>query len=206
MENRPAATDAALAEMKRCTDAGGHRHVFEKDSQIESRWDNEIRIEPYRWLDGNGHPLLEDQADFIGIVNAMQRVSPIPFSSNLDVSGDDDERVDSAALRFFYASQGVIGFFKKLHKMALREADRATSCPREIDLALLEAAYAAAFRYKQKGMENPFAPNWSPFAADGTPRLPPPVEDDTLLLNPLPRRRPTKRQRKQELMHSLTKG
>lgn len=183
---------------------GRLRHLVEKDGQIERRWDGEIRLEPYRWVDGSGVPLLEEQADFIGVVGALQGASPLPFSPDLDVSGEDEIKVDAAALRFFYASQGVIGYLKKLHKMVLRIAsDHPCGC-RVIDMELLHAAYAAAFRHRQKGMANPFASDWSPFASDGSPRLPPLVEDDTLLLNPAPRKR-TKKERNRELMRSLRK-
>jgi hypothetical protein len=71
----------------------------------------------------------------------------------------DDHVVDSRALRFYYASWGVTGYVVKLFKAALRIIVRSPESYAIIDLALLEKAYATAFRVTQKGLENPFTPD-----------------------------------------------
>jgi hypothetical protein len=97
----------------------------------------------------------------------------------------------------------VAGYNSKLIKAALRIAIRDPAAHPEIDLALLEAAFAAAFRFKQKGMENQFSKGWQPFLADEKPHLPPPLKDDSLLLH-AKKRRPTKREKSRALRTAMT--
>ncbi|MDO9714188.1 TniB family NTP-binding protein, partial [Paracraurococcus lichenis] len=184
---------------------GRLRYLIERDDQIERRWSNEIRIEPYWWVGPKGEANLEDQADYIGFVLALQNASPIPFAADLRLDQLDDTDIDKAALRFYYASRGVPGYEAKLIKAALRIAIRNPAAHSIIDLALLEAAFAAEFRFKQKGMENPFSKEWKPFLPDGKPHLPPPLRDDSLLLHAKKRRRrPTKREKSRALRTAMT--
>lgn len=185
---------------------GRLRHLFERDAQIERRWDAEIRLEPYRWLMNDGKPDVDDQANFIAIVQALQNVSPIPFSRDLQMDQATETEVDLIALRFFFASQGLIGRLKKLHKMALREFKRENVGDSKIDLPLLKQAYAAAFGRQSVRLQNPFDSSWTPFFADGSIQLPAPVEDDTAPLHVARRSRPTKKQIKNDLRQSLRKG
>lgn len=182
---------------------GRLRHLIEKDDQIERRWDAEIRLDPYRWLDPEGDPAIDDQADFIGVVLALQNASPVPFADDLRLDHEKDAVVDSRALRFYYASWGVIGYVVKLVKAALRIVIGSPASFPVIDLALLEKAYVTAFRVKQKGLENPFALGWQPFNRIGKPNLPPPLKDDSVLLT-TKRRRQTKREKARALSTALT--
>ena len=173
-------------------------HLLEKDDQIERRWDSAIRLHPYRWCDPKGKPLREQQADFIGIVSALLDAMPIPVSKELDLEADHDLN----ALRFFYASSGVIGYVTKVLQRALRFALSDPKQHPELDLALIEKAFRAAFRAERYGLENPFAKDWRAYGESGAPNLPPPLKDDTLLLK-RPRRR-GKHERARDLQHALT--
>lgn len=179
-------------------------HLFDKDGQISRRWDAEIRFEPYRWLHANGQSLPDEQADFIGMVASMQAAFPLQFEPGLDLASDSEPVVDRAALRFLYASHGRIGMVVKLLKMALRlrmeQGSRAI-----VDIALLDRAFERAFRKRDVPMENPFSSAWSSIDRNGVPQLPPPLEDDTLLLNPEPRR-VTKRASERALQRALNKS
>lgn len=179
-------------------------NILSKDGQIARRWDAEIRFEPYRWLDRNGKPLLEEQADFVGMLAGLQGAYPLPFTPDLDVTGADEQVVDAAALRFLHMSHGRTGIVVKLLKRALRiRIDQGARGP--ADMALLSEAFERAFRKSDVPMVNPFGPDWSPFDRAGQPVLPPPLDDDYLLLNPEPRRR-GRRQDERELNRKLRKG
>jgi hypothetical protein len=182
---------------------GRLRYLLERDDQIDRRWENEVRLEPYRWLDRRREPDLEDQADFLAVVLALQNACPVPFAADVRLDQAEDADVDRAALRFYYASWGVVGYVVKLIKAALRLAIRSPEAHPVIDWALLEAAFAAAFRFQQKGMDNPFAQEWQPFLRDRAPNLPPPLKDDSLLLH-TKRRRPTKREKARALRDVMT--
>lgn len=140
---------------------GRLRHLFEIDRQIERRWDAEIRLEPYQWVDKLGQDDLEGQANFIGLLAKFRDLSPVPF--NFDVEDDD------VAFRFFYLSQGLIGNLKKLLLKSARLMKRTQV--EAFDLPLMRLAADRAFRLEANGMQNPFAP-------DFVQRLPPPLEDD----------------------------
>lgn len=140
---------------------GRMRHLFEIDRQIERRWDAEIRLEPYRWIDKDGQDDLEGQANFIGLLAKFRDLSPVPF--DFDVEDDD------IAFRFFYLSQGLVGNLKKLLLKSARLLRRTRT--ETFDLPLLKLAADKAFRLEANGMQNPFSP-------DFVRRLPPPLEDD----------------------------
>ena len=183
---------------------GRLNNILSKDGQIGRRWDAEIRFEPYRWLDQAGEPLIEEQADFIGMLAGLQGAFPLPFTPDLDVTVSDEKVVDAAALRFLHMSHGRTGIVVKLLKRALRiRIDRGTREP--ADMALLHEAFERGFRKRDIPMVNPFGPDWSPFDREGRPVLPPPLDDDYLLLNPEPRRR-TRRQDERELNRKLRKS
>lgn len=175
-------------------------YLFKRDDQIKRRWDAPLRLPPYGWLNADGSDNIEDQEVFIGIVAAFARLSPLPFSPDLDVEQEDEAAALRAAMRFYYASQGLVGLLKKLMKHAMRIAMRAPARHTRIGLGLLREAFEKGFRYKDEGMVNPFGPDW-----DG--QAPPPVQDDTLLLE-VPkrrRRRATASERRRELVEALTK-
>ena len=184
---------------------GRLRHMFEKDPQIERRWDAETRIEPYRWVDQQGEEVLGEQSTIIAIIDAFQRASPIPFAPDMRVLGENEAAAEVAALRFFYACRGVIGYLKKLLGMVFRRIRRIEGGVKEIDRALLEVSFDKAFKSRRLGMQNPFAAAWTPYLENGRPNLPPKLDDDTLLLNPEPRRL-TKKQRNKAVSESFTKS
>lgn len=174
-------------------------YLFERDAQIKRRWNAELRLQPYQWTrDGVDH--VDDQDDFISILAAVRDISPIPFAAQADVEQADDKAATDVAKRFFYASQGLVGLLMKLFKGAVQIAMRWPERHPEMDFVLLHEAFERSFRYRQDGMVNPFGPAWAQ-------QLPPPIQNDTLLLNPLPRKRPVKRaaQRRRELVEVLSK-
>lgn len=175
-------------------------YLFQRDGQIKRRWDEELRLPPYGWFNADGSDNVEHQEVFIGIVAAFARLSPLPFSPDLDVEQEDEAAALRAATRFYYASQGLVGLLKKLLKHAMRIAMRAPGRYTDVGLELLREAFEKGFRYKDEGMVNPFGPDWNGQA-------PPPVQDDTLLLEaPKPRRRrATAGERRRELVEALTK-
>ena len=179
---------------------GRTRLLFEQDDQFDRRWDVEIRLEPYRWVDEAGNDLPDEQADFIAVIDAFQRLAPLPFAIRLLVFGDDEMLAELAARRFFYASQGVVGLLVKLLRKASRLMMEAPSIYTEFSLALLHEAFEKGFNYRRKGMVNPFSSDW-------VAMLPPPLIDDTAEVSSLVKRtrKPTKRQRRQEALATFTK-
>ncbi|WP_372397768.1 AAA family ATPase [Azospirillum sp. HJ39] len=167
-------------------------YLFEQDGQHERRCDAELRMPAYRWRTGDGMDDLEDQAQFIGTLLAFQKLSPIPF--------DFDVTEDRIALRFYYASRGVIGALKKLLKMCMRIIAQNPAVPRHITLELLEEAFDRAFRKEAHRMINPFS---STYAG----QLPPPIEDDSLSRPDVATRRSAKKRRlrKEDVNQALTK-
>lgn len=172
---------------------GRLRYLFETDAQLERRWDAELRLDPYGWMTSDGREDNFGKGSFIGILDAFRELSPLPF--------DVDVMNEQMALRFFYASRGVIGNVKKLLLYAMKIAALEADSIFKVDLALLSRAFDGAFRPQLHGMENPFK-------ADFQVRLPPAYMDDTSAL-PAPavrRKKKSRLQAKQEAEMVLTKG
>jgi hypothetical protein len=173
---------------------GRVRFLFDHDDQIDRRWDEELPMPPYDWgSQEEDEPL--SRLHFIALLVAFKSASPIPFSADLDVENDD------VALRFYYASRGVVGLLKKLLLRATRfaEQDKATVIAPDA----LKRAYDRAFR-KEKQHEsliNPWGRHW-----DG--RQPPALRDHTVLLRPKKKRfsRGRKKDRRADLNNALTKN
>lgn len=167
---------------------GRLRHLFEIDRQIERRWDAEIRLEPYRWLERDGSPDLDGQANFIGLLAKFRDLSPVPF--NFDV--EDDE----VAFRFFYLSQGLVGGVKKLLLKGVRLLRRTEADA--FDFPLLRLAADEGFRLAANAMQNPFA--------DGFVKASPPdLEDDYAVVITKRGLRPVKGRRQKDVARLLTK-
>lgn len=169
---------------------GRLRYLFEADDQIERRWDAELRLEPYRWgrdEDAN----LGDRADFIGVLASFSELSPLPFA--LDVT---DEAV---AFRFYYATRGLTGYLAKLLQMAMRIAMRE---PHDrVNAELLEQAFERAFRAELHHMSNPFSAGFEA-------RLPPPLDDDRILVAEMRDQKPlgmTKKRFRRAVLDRTTK-
>lgn len=161
---------------------GRLRYLFEADAQIERRWDAELRLEPYTWLTLEGAQDRDGQANFHGVLGAFSELSPLPFAFDVD---DPD-----IAFRFFYASRGVTGYVKKLLLMAMRIAAASPGAFDAVDLDLLKLAFPRAFRTELQTLANPFDVSFQP-------TMPPPLDDDRVLLAEKPslenrRRRATK--------------
>lgn len=153
------------------------RYLFEKDDQLDRRWNAELRMSEYWWHDANGNDDLESQSMFMAILAAYRDVFPIPF--DIDV---EDEVV---AFRFFYASQGLFGNLKKLMKEALRMGARRLHNKRKITLDVLEEAFDRAFHPEARNVENPFRKEF-------VLRMPPRPKRDDVLLPPSSARRKAK--------------
>lgn len=158
---------------------GRLRYLFEQDSQIERRWDAELRILPYRWRLKDGRDDITQQNQFMGILATFKDMCPIPFE--VDVTDD------AIAYKFFYASQGVIGNLKKLLKRAVRTAALEPERHGAVTEGLLYDSFELAFRRDLHSMENPFCSTFS-FGA-------PPALDDDTILRPSPRVRSSRKAR-----------
>jgi hypothetical protein len=173
---------------------GRVRHLLDFDDQIDRRWDNEIVIPPYEWGDDNRENI-SSRVQFVTLLATYAKVSPLPFSDEIDVCEED------TAKRFYYASRGVLGLLRKLllaaASIAVEQRDSS------ITMESLRCGYDQVFRKEKlhESLINPWDSDW-----DG--RLPPPLRDHTVLLRPKNRRkrRPCKSERKAALTAALTKG
>jgi len=169
---------------------GRTNFLFDQDTQVERRWDSEIRMTPYQWGGGDVEP--ESRLHFIALLIAFRDNFPIEWPDDLNLVDDD------ICLKFYYASRGVIGYLKKLLHRLLRivVSENLTG----ISSAHFYMAFDLAFRKEVRGgsLQNPFDLKWEPV-------LPPPLPDDTQLIN-LPRKRhkKTKGAQKAELTYALT--
>lgn len=176
---------------------GRTKHLFDKDLQLARRWDEELRLEPYRWLQDDGQPH-KDQGSFIAILQQFRDLSPVQFDSALDVETDD------VAYRFIYASRGLIGLVKKILKRAVMILAADDDTDGVITLPLLEAAYHQAIRGELRQPHNAFAETFTPNLKE-----PPPALDDDHLLLPSPERRrraKSRKMRNSEALVRLRKG
>ncbi|WP_201859372.1 ATP-binding protein [Microvirga soli] len=177
---------------------GRVRHLFDHDDQIDRRWDEEIQMPPYIWGKDpvkDTDPVPESRLFFLALLVAFKEESPLPYAPEIDVLDEDE------AKKFYYASRGVVGLLKKLLSRAMWIATRDGDLIVSADL--LRRGFDKAFR-KEKLHEkliNPWGPEW-----DG--RMPPPIRDHTLLIQPKRTRRGKKRksERRAELTTALTKA
>jgi hypothetical protein len=169
---------------------GRTNFLFEQDSQVERRWDAEIRMVPYAWGGPDTEP--ESRVHFIALLMAFKENFPLPWPDELDLEDDIN------CMRFFYASRGVVGLLKKLLHSLLRLVIQENL--ESVDRTHFSTAFARAFRKEIKGaqLEDPFGRDWEPV-------LPPPLADDTKLINH-PRRKGklTAKEKKAELTYVLT--
>jgi hypothetical protein len=149
---------------------GRAKCLFDQDEQIDRRFDADHRMAPYRWgaLSDSHGP--QSRVTFIAILHALRQASGISWDPALDLNSN------IVCLRFYYASRGVIGLLKKLLTAAVRVLLKDGGD--NVDLMLLERAFSLAFRKERAEgtLDNPFEKNWSP-------RLPPELPDDTILIN-----------------------
>lgn len=174
-------------------------YMFVYDSQIRRRWKAAARIEPYRWLNADGSPRIDDQEVIMQILKASAKRSPIPYSADVDVRELSDKAAEDFALRFMYATQGLVGIWMQLkyqcaelHMLNPRKYSR-------INLALLEAAYEEFFGNSRPGYVN----HVNPFGCHWRQQQPPPIEDDSALIHP---KRRTKKQKRAALKAALQKS
>lgn len=175
---------------------GRTKFLFHEDLQLARRWNQELRLEPYKWVDDEGGPH-GDQAAFIAILRKFRDLSPVPFDREVDVDSDE------MAYRCLYASHGLIGLLKKILKAAIFEIALADKPFPTINLALLERAYDKAVRGELRQPDNPFRKSFTPKLSDP----PPPLRDDSLLLPPreVLQQEKTRRQRNAHTIGKLTK-
>lgn len=168
---------------------GRTNYLFEQDTQVERRWDAEIRMNPYSW--GRAKEDTASRLQFIALLTAFQSNFPLDWPEELSLEDDNN------CMRFFYASRGVIGLMKKLFNSLLRLVMHLGLT--SVTLDDFRAAFDRAFR---KGMspaslQNPFSPGWEPC-------LPPDLSDDTKLIVPQRKFRSTAREKKAAVTHALT--
>jgi hypothetical protein len=149
---------------------GRARYLFDQDEQIDRRFDADHRMSPYRWGALNDPHGPHSRVTFIAILHALRQASGISWDPALNL----DSSV--VCLRFYYASRGVIGLLKKLLTAAMRVLVKDGG--EKVDLVLLQRAFNLAFRKERAEgtLDNPFKEDWSP-------RLPPELPDDTILIN-----------------------
>ncbi|MCO6415790.1 ATP-binding protein [Siccirubricoccus sp. KC 17139] len=161
---------------------GRLRNVF-GDPQIWRRYDAVVRLLPYEWRDDRPESNDKDRADFLGLVKAVQRKSPLPFSKEVDVSCPEADLI-LVGKRFFSASQGRPGLLMKVLVNAAQQVDNGRAPPL-ITRELLAVAFDEAIGERPE-WPNPFSNGWRG-------EMCPPVEDDfqppDIFANRLPRRR-----------------
>ncbi|TCR68176.1 TniB family NTP-binding protein [Bosea sp. BK604] len=172
---------------------GRTRVIFEHDSQIARRWDEEIQLQPYDWgaideEDAN----VESRLNFLALLTVYRANMPVPLADEIDV---EDRRT---AMKFFYVSRGIIGLLKKLILEATEIACRANRS--RIDNATLSEAFCRAFikERRRDGLGNPFSSGW-------IEQLPPPLPDHSQLLLPSKGRRSSRNDRRRAANGALTK-
>lgn len=173
--------------------------LISQDEQFERRYNNEIRLEPYKWQQSNGTDVKQDQEDFHGILLSLKKLSPVRFANDVDVDAKDDDIAILAVRRFHYASQGLLGNLFHLLKHAAHLVSNQAQADPEIALATLHMAFERGFNYKRKGMTNPFVPEW--IATN-----PPAPGDDREAINPNRRKRKsTQKSRRERVISALRK-
>jgi hypothetical protein len=169
------------------------RSLFSEDAQVNRRW-NEYSIKPYSWGSLADEVGTKSRMNFIGLLVAFHRETPLPFSPDLDMTDDE------IALRFFYASAGVIGRLKDLLKGAMTIASESDETIEFIDLNLLSRAFRQIFQkeIRENKYQDPFSEKW-------TPGLPPFLPDDDVSTN---RRKVRSRKKDRDMMvrFALTKA
>ncbi len=173
--------------------------VIAQDGQFDRRYDAGLRLPAYRWPDRSQGDAPEGD-DFHSILLTIKELAPWLFGQGLDVDHEDDAEATRAALRFHYASRGLMGHLMHLLKHMAQKASKMPEGERRVDLAIAHAAFEKGFDYRRKGMSNPFAPDWKPVP-------PPPVEDDRAMSAPARRRSKTttQGQRKRRAIDALSK-
>ena len=173
--------------------------VIAQDGQFDRRYDAGLRLPAYRWPDRSQGDAAEGD-DFHSILLTIKELVPWLFGQGLDVDHEDDAEATRAALRFHYASRGLMGHLMHLLKHMAQKASKMPEEKRRVDLATAHAAFEKGFDYLRKGMSNPFTPDWNPMP-------PPPVEDDRAMSAPARNRRKstTQGQRKRRAIDALSK-
>ena len=135
---------------------GRTRHLFDHDSQIWRRFEDEIVVPPFEWGEDNESGVVpECRQCFIGLLVTYRDQMALPFAASVDVEDQD------VAMRFFYVSRGVVGLLKKLLLRAVKIALRQQSG--EITEAILNEAFDRAFHkdVKAEALVNPWGPLWN---------------------------------------------
>lgn len=110
------------------------RRVVDFDSQLEGRFDAEVEIPRFDWMDADSNE------QFRGVISAFQgAVHPFDFPSF------DDEDM---ALRLYLATGGLMGLLVKLLHRAIDDGIRDSRTA--VDLRQLEQAYRRAIRQSSR--------------------------------------------------------
>ena len=139
---------------------GEAEEILDSNSQLARRVGTPVVLEPFEWNRGEPDTIKE----FRTLMRDIDRALP------LDPSHLDNEEI---AFRFFYASEGYLGWIMEIiREAAIRAIDKDCHC---LNLPLLEAAYNARIAGTEigRGKVNPFSPGkFSEKTADRMKRPP----------------------------------
>lgn len=152
---------------------GRARFLFDQDTQIQNRFDSPIRFDPYRW----DKEMVGETLEFLGIVKAYRKAMKLEWEDRLRL---EDPQI---GIRFFYATQGLIGLLRKLFEAVLRVLEEDGTVI--VTMNILDRAFRRSLQRKTLEYEL-----LSPFTDDYDGSLPPPLPDHYDLL-----RTPTQRAR-----------
>jgi hypothetical protein len=129
---------------------GRIKYLFEQDTQLEDRWSEERRLEPFRCFyqaESNGSRFIERDepqwAEWRGVLYALQQVTGLQSAEPLS---DED-----MARRLYFATGGVMRRLKILLKQAIR--GMGAECDKRVGLPHLHQAYERQGRHAH----NPFS-------------------------------------------------
>jgi hypothetical protein len=115
--------------------------LIDQNEQLQRLFEETIQVDPFKWDNE------DDQTEFIGILNSLRTSLSGAYSFPRDFTEPD------LAFRLCYASFGLIGYLMTIIRGAAEGARKAGK--REIDRALLSAAYAKHVRGKDTRIPNP---------------------------------------------------
>ena len=149
---------------------GRSRYLMAQDSQVNNRFSDNRRLEPFRWGDpAIASGKLPDRSKFMSIAKTLCQAVGIESSTAFDLDSEHD------LFRLYYASRGAIGYLKKLLHQAF---DIVVENGGPIDMPVLADAWTRAFANTQdfEQMSNPFVETFDR-------SLPPPLPDDDKLVH-----------------------
>lgn len=167
--------------------------LLDGDTQVERRWARPLRLAQYQWgglEEGEGFGP-DSRYIFMGLLKAVANVVEFEWSKDIDFNQEE------SAFRFYYATQGLVGYLKVLMRGAIDVLEETDG--RTITSGVLAEAFEAEFRSEPKtgNLQNPFRDSFKI-------EMPPPLPDDAMPLYTRSPRASSKKTRRADLTNRLT--